>query len=170
MVFKKQLADKYGVPLEGKGWIYHKERRGIRMACNALKNYRDKMPQARTQELEKRVGEYYHRIDMKYDQDEGTYTGPSQEEEGEDIQAASNGVIERKTEASMDELVERGLNEVDLEQGSDFIEHGEAVVSSMTSDAQIEDFVKMWRRHFLQHLQPKHLSAEWDVDAPVFRT
>jgi len=44
----------------------------------------------------------------------------------------------------------------------------EEVMSRLQADEQLEEFVIGWRRHFLQHFQPKHLPEHWSPLHPVF--
>lgn len=42
--------------------------------------------------------------------------------------------------------------------------HGERVVRSVISEGKLPEFVRLWRRHFLEYMQPKYLPAMWSVD------
>ncbi len=42
----------------------------------------------------------------------------------------------------------------------DFIPYGKFIVSKV----KIEEFVVLWRKHFLEHAKPKHLPKFWDVN------
>lgn len=53
-----------------------------------------------------------------------------------------------------------------LTKSDDFVEHGEYVVSQMT-EGEIDDFVRSWRRHFLEHANPRFLSPTWRVHNPI---
>jgi hypothetical protein len=47
-----------------------------------------------------------------------------------------------------------------------FAQHGEIIVQKV---GDIEEFVKMWRRHFLNNMKPKHLPQYWDVERSIYR-
>ena len=48
----------------------------------------------------------------------------------------------------------------------EYAQHGELIVK-MVGD--IEEFVKTWRQHFLNSMNPKHLPAFWDVNRSIYR-
>ncbi len=45
--------------------------------------------------------------------------------------------------------------------------HGRKVIQQVTD---VEEFIKMWRRAFLEHMQPEHMPQGWSVDHRVDRT
>ena len=42
------------------------------------------------------------------------------------------------------------------------------IMGRFPCDREIARFVRAWRRHFIETMQPKHLSPLWKVNAPVF--
>lgn len=46
----------------------------------------------------------------------------------------------------------------------EFKTHGELVVSRLTSQELLTDFIHMWRKHFLETMQPQHIHELWEVD------
>ena len=53
-------------------------------------------------------------------------------------------------------------------ENPDYISGPELVINSLGDDEQkIIDFIKGWRRHFLDTMRPKHLPKGWGVDSNV---
>jgi len=46
-------------------------------------------------------------------------------------------------------------------------DHGHHVVSKLDSHEKIEEFVKMWRGHFIEKMNPPHMPLGWSVDFRV---
>jgi hypothetical protein len=72
------------------------------------------------------------------------------------------------TEELTDSMLQ-SLSETETEiPNPDFIPASELIVQSYCQDdASIEDFVKDWRQHFLDSMEPQFLPAGWDVDSSV---
>lgn len=49
--------------------------------------------------------------------------------------------------------------------------HGEIVVEKLVlqGDDAIQEFVEMWRKHFLEHAKPKYMPKYWDIKRPASR-
>jgi hypothetical protein len=43
-------------------------------------------------------------------------------------------------------------------------DHGYHVVKQLDTEEKIEDFVKLWRNHFINTMQPKYMPIGWSVD------
>jgi hypothetical protein len=43
-------------------------------------------------------------------------------------------------------------------------DHGYHVVQKLNNEEKIEDFVKLWRNHFIDTMQPKYMPTGWSVD------
>lgn len=43
-------------------------------------------------------------------------------------------------------------------------DHGYHVVQKLISEERIEEFVKLWRRHFIEIMQPKFMPLGWSID------
>lgn len=48
----------------------------------------------------------------------------------------------------------------------EYMTHGKFVMQNTTD---VQKFVEEWREHFLQVMQPQHLSTYWDKNRPIFR-
>ncbi|KAJ3139299.1 hypothetical protein HDU90_000665 [Geranomyces variabilis] len=68
-----------------------------------------------------------------------------------------------------DEAIQEALDRPVLVKGEDFKSHGEMVIN-LLSDAELDDFCRRWRAHFLEHVRPRFLSEAWRVDGPVRKT
>jgi hypothetical protein len=43
-------------------------------------------------------------------------------------------------------------------------DHGYHVVKQLDTEEKIEDFVKLWRNHFIDTMQPKYMPTGWSID------
>lgn len=50
------------------------------------------------------------------------------------------------------------------EQNRMFFDHGYHVVKQLDTEEKIEEFVKLWRNHFIDTMQPKFMPTGWSVD------
>ena len=53
------------------------------------------------------------------------------------------------------------------EENRMFYDHGYHVVKSLDTEEKIIEFVKLWRNHFIEKMQPKYMPNGWSID---FRT
>ncbi|CAO3638899.1 unnamed protein product [Cunninghamella echinulata] len=149
---KKEIVQQYDCPMEGKGWIHSAENRYVRKAATALIKFKDKLPESRTKELEEKVKAY---------------------------QSSSTTL----KDLSWDELLNTCCQLKDMYHGPDFIDHGTYVIQQLMEKEkktiivndqeqeqwpQLESFIKLWRKHFLDHLQPKYLSNKWTIDGEIY--
>lgn len=44
------------------------------------------------------------------------------------------------------------------------VSHGEIVISAIPDADQQQEFIQMWRRHFVAHVEPKYLPPNWSVE------
>ena len=53
-----------------------------------------------------------------------------------------------------------------IEKYSDYdtLNHGEEVVKILLENDEIENFMRMWRQHFLDSMNPKYMPKFWSVD------
>eukprot|EP01102_Stenamoeba_stenopodia_P013908 TRINITY_DN4563_c0_g1_i2.p1 TRINITY_DN4563_c0_g1~~TRINITY_DN4563_c0_g1_i2.p1 ORF type:complete len:265 (-),score=47.27 TRINITY_DN4563_c0_g1_i2:37-831(-) len=53
-------------------------------------------------------------------------------------------------------------------QKNDYIAHSKLIVEKLNDDLDaIEKFIKRWRQHFVEEMQPKYLPPHWSVDHPI---
>lgn len=123
---KKELAEKYQCPLQGKGMDYDKEKSRIRNLARALFFHKNQIPLPRIMELEKEINDY---------------------------------CVKNNVENNLEHLF--GLKF--YTKSKNFISHGEYVVSQIN----IEEFILMWRRHFLSLMKPKFIPEFWDIERIV---
>jgi hypothetical protein len=154
---KKELAKQYDCPLEGKGWIHSVEKRQARKAAAALLRFPDKIPENRQKELALVVKEY-QMAQMEQEQKQ-----------------------ERLDDDKWRAVLEKCSQLEDVYRGPDFIDHGTYVIRQLmdkehilsTNDGkdrwpELETFIRLWRQHFLDHLEPKYLSTRWTVDGEIY--
>jgi len=60
---------------------------------------------------------------------------------------------------------------IDFKEASKVKSHGEIVVEKLMLEGKeaIQEFVEMWRQHFLDHANPKYMPKHWDVKRPASR-
>ncbi|KAF7729317.1 hypothetical protein EC973_004573 [Apophysomyces ossiformis] len=141
---KKQFAKIYDIPLEGKGWVQVPENREARKAASALLRHPN-IPEKRREELADIVKNFQKPEWADWD---------------------------------WEKILTTCCELKDQFQGPDFVEHGEYVVAQLMKSQEIREgktvwpdleiFVKQWRQHFMDHLQPKHLSERWSVDGDIY--
>ena len=70
------------------------------------------------------------------------------------------------TQKVIDELVS-----TDFDMANKIKSHGEIVVEKVLLGGRdsMQEFVEMWRNHFLEHAKPKHMPKHWDVKRPASR-
>ncbi|KAI8055553.1 uncharacterized protein B0P05DRAFT_581702 [Gilbertella persicaria] len=146
--FKKQGVARFGISLEGRGWITLPHYKKAKKAASALLRSSDKIPLDRQTVLKDIVVQFW------------------QEEHPDD------------TTTDFDCLLRECSELQDHFKGPDFIEHGQEAIRQLTQQCIIKDnketwpdlenFIKEWRQHFLDHVQPKHLSPLWTVDASIY--
>ena len=51
-----------------------------------------------------------------------------------------------------------------------YTSHGKSVINKVIELNQADGFVQMWRKHFLETMQPLFLPSFWEVERPVFKT
>jgi hypothetical protein len=80
-----------------------------------------------------------------------------------------------------DNIIEKALMLPDYERNDDFVEHGRYVVNQLLKDyhylendstkkrwPKLEDFIYLWREHFLKNMEPKFLSQLWKVNNNIY--
>lgn len=68
-------------------------------------------------------------------------------------------------EPTTDDLQKVG--ERNLYDFRDYVHHGRYVVSKIPADG-IEEFIRKWRRHFLETMQPKFMPKNWSVERSIW--
>lgn len=134
---KNILVQRYDAPLSGRGWLKVPEHARVWNAAAALLRYKRDIPAQRIAQLEDIIMAFYG------------------------LQSKSD-----VTEAVLTQCLELKA----MDKGPDFQEHGALVISAMQreeGEAGFARFVKFWRRHFLETMQPRYLSPHWSVDDPV---
>jgi len=63
------------------------------------------------------------------------------------------------------------LSEIPYSEAKKVKSHGEIVVEKLLlqGDQAIQEFVEMWRAHFLKHAKPKYMPKHWDPKRPASR-
>ncbi len=67
-------------------------------------------------------------------------------------------------------LIDKLIN-TDFEEASRMKSHGEIVVEKVMlgGDEAMQEFVEMWRKHFIKHMKPKYMPKYWDIKRPAKR-
>jgi hypothetical protein len=126
--------------------------------------------------LKKEIGEEYdmpvHGVGIKYD------------EKMAKVKSAAFAILNHGHKMPVDRLNElykrisdylgKEVNQEDLDSliiketydFKEYVHHGKHVVSKIPL-GQIEPFIKKWRQHFIDTMQPKLLPKNWSVDRPM---
>jgi len=117
----------------------------VKSCASALLQYRRKLPTATIIEYEQLVRDHY------FPQQSSATTGSGDNEE-----------------LLTPSLLETAMNLETTFPNPNYIPTSEIVVASFcTNDAEIETFVRDWRQHFVDTMQPEHLPKGWHVDSSV---
>ncbi|KAI8988628.1 hypothetical protein BDF20DRAFT_856852 [Mycotypha africana] len=154
---KKDCVKRFGIPLEGEGWIYLPEHRRAKKAANALIRSSDKIPLHRQKELTETILNFWQKEKIS----------ESEKSDGNTKEEAWKNILQ-----SCSELV-------DHYKGPDFVEHGKKAIQILTERTEYNDknqeiwpdleaFIKEWRQHFLDYLQPKYLSELWTIEGDIY--
>ncbi|CAO3614716.1 unnamed protein product [Cunninghamella blakesleeana] len=175
---KKEIVKQYDCPLEGKGWIHSAENRYVRKAATALLRCKEKLPENRIKELEDKVKAYQSSTPYVSSSALPPLSTSSSESSSELVDEIKEVPL---TDLSWDDLLNTCSKLKDMYHGPDFIDHGTFVVQQLmgkgkTMDEttfnerwpELESFIKLWRKHFLDHLQPKYLSKKWTIDGEIY--
>ncbi|KAI8082229.1 hypothetical protein BDF21DRAFT_444173 [Thamnidium elegans] len=180
MKFKKQCVNRFNIPLEGHGWVYLPHYKVAKKAASALIRSADKIPQDRQQVLKDTVLKFWNEYRKEVKEKEAIHS-----DKEEEITSGNKGE-ETVTEETVgdgnedwDTILEKCSLLEDHFRGSDFIEHGNKVIQQLTKNCvrndrgqetwpDLEGFIKEWRQHFLDHIDPKFLSELWTVDGDIY--
>lgn len=146
---KKEGVKRFGIPLEGSGWVYLPEYKRAKKAASALLRSSEKIPQERQEILKAQVLEFWESYDKKTE------------------------------DASLKEILETCSVLEDHFKGPDYIEHGHSAIQQLMENCikdeqdqetwpDLEKFIKQWRQHFLDNLKPKFLSPKWSVNNNIY--
>lgn len=63
------------------------------------------------------------------------------------------------------------LNDTSFDKAGRVKSHGEIVIEKLMLEGgdAIQEFVEMWREHFITHAEPKYMPKHWDVKRPASR-
>ena len=66
-------------------------------------------------------------------------------------------------------IKERHDNEIDdfKKNHRKYYDHGYHVVNKLDTDEKLIEFIKLWRKHFIDTMKPKYMPTGWSID---FRT
>ncbi|KAI9358816.1 hypothetical protein BD770DRAFT_69533 [Pilaira anomala] len=179
MKFKKKCVNRFNIPLEGRGWVYLPHYKVAKKAASALIRSADKIPQDRQQVLKDTVlkfwKEYGKEVKEKEEEEEGFNEEGKKEKEGSNEEEKE----EVYSEEDWNRILEKCSLLEDHFRGPDFIEHGNSAIQQLTKNSvlnekgqetwpDLEGFIKEWRQHFLDHIDPQFLSELWTVDGDIY--
>ncbi|RIA82161.1 hypothetical protein C1645_700324 [Glomus cerebriforme] len=149
---KKKIAIDFNVPLNGQRRIRLEYNIKIKKAASALN--RIGIPEDRIQELKNIVFTWHQQITDKTENDK------------------------------LEGIIEKALMLPDYEKNNEFVEQGKYVVNQLLKDCfyitgledgstrmrwpKLEDFIYLWREHFLKIMRPRFLSQYWKVDDKIY--
>ncbi|KAK3809336.1 MAG: hypothetical protein J3Q66DRAFT_288031 [Benniella sp.] len=136
-IVRKEIVKLYKIPLEGVGWIKDQDAGAAKRSAGAVAKKQNVIPAERLQFLERNVYDWW-------------------------VKAHKNTTADN----------------AGAYKGPDYKEHGELVVAQVWKEAKpltparegwrdVSEFIRTWRKEFLDRIRPEHLSPEWKVDNPV---
>tara|TARA_Y100000034_G_scaffold130495_1_gene189105 strand:+ start:8445 stop:9245 length:801 start_codon:yes stop_codon:yes gene_type:complete len=148
---KIQLAEEYDAPLAGVGYFVDEHSKTLRKAAGALFRHQAQLPPARLDELRKSL---------------------IQEAELDAVTKHLCLKYPRFRSLFFDHLFPAGrLEELSGRpyhfKTDDFKTHGQIITEQM-DDAALHEFVKRWRNHFLDGMNPEFMPDHWDVDRTMW--
>lgn len=156
MKFKKAGVKRFNIPLEGQGWVYLPEYKVAKKAASALIRSSDKIPPARQEVLKETITSFWKK-------------------HGQEVK---KGEV-KETEDDWDSILNTCFELEDHFKGPDFIEHGNSAIQQLMKRVEYNDkeqetwpdlemFIKEWRQHFLDYINPQFLSEKWSVDGDIY--
>ena len=146
---KKKISIDFNMPLSGQGRIRLDYNIKVKKAASALN--KTGIPEDRIQVLKNIVSTWY--------------------------QQTAEGTMSDK----LDDIIKKALMLPDYEENNEFIEHGRYVVNQLLKDCyeseddsignrwpKLEEFIYLWRDHFLKNTEPQFLSRHWKIDNNVY--
>ncbi|KAJ2454816.1 hypothetical protein EV183_001235 [Coemansia sp. RSA 2336] len=166
--FKKHLAQCFGAPLDGVGWIERKDvGKGGRAAATLLSPSLADIP-------EERIGQLQSIVEQVVSQHAALFS--------HGVQLTISQCVEGKKRLCDEPSVLNELTSMPVRvRGPGFRTHGEivvgAVASRRTSDSMcvecrelaaggVPALIAAWRRHFVDNAQPAYLPDHWSVTHP----
>ena len=64
------------------------------------------------------------------------------------------------------EMISQAATMETHKENANFMSHGFVVVQAVSAEGKILEFEKMWRKHFVDTMEPKFLPPLWSVDGP----
>ncbi len=151
---KIELANEYDAPLEGMGYVGSQvDNRRFQSAVHALFRFQEQIPPARIDELRKMIVKGASEIDeptrrlylrfprLRYLFFDRLFTREQLGEAARPIYAKAD----------------------------DFKTHGHLVTDQLDDDG-LHEFVKRWRKHFLDGMKPQFMPDHWDMNRPMWNT
>ena len=84
----------------------------------------------------------------------------------EDIRKNLSLVVQKHFSASVltPEMISQAATMETYKENANFVSHGFEVVERVRSEGKLLEFEKMWRKRFVDTMQPKFLPPLWSVD------
>ena len=150
---KKKIAIDFNMPLNGQGRVRLDYNIKVKKAASAFNN--TEIPEDRMRELKNIVFTW-------------------------------NQTTNKIKNDKLDDVIEKALMLPDYEKTNEFIEHEKYVVSQLLKDSyhlpglgddssrerwpKLEEFIYLWRDHFLKTTKPQFLSQHWKVVNSIYNT
>ena len=65
---------------------------------------------------------------------------------------------------TLEKMISQAATMETTKENANFVSHGSEVVKRVSAEGKLEEFEKMWRKHFVDTMQPKFLPPLWSVD------
>eukprot|EP00742_Colponemidia_sp_Colp-10_P009710 GILJ01010617.1.p1 GENE.GILJ01010617.1~~GILJ01010617.1.p1 ORF type:complete len:845 (-),score=130.47 GILJ01010617.1:81-2300(-) len=170
---KKQLAVEFGVPLTGSEDAQKemKERAVLKRAATALIEYGNKMPKERYESLAQTIVQFVQTHAELIDElRASSLTEQRQKSKRKPLKPEidPSSFVQPDAETKVTYELVHVCSRVDMSTLTSQSRqlHGELVVQKVSD---FGSFIRRWRVHFVQSMQPKYLPPKWDVDHEISR-
>lgn len=141
---KLEIGNEYGACLGGQGIIHDIDKAKIKRLAASLLHARNKMPSNRRKEVEANLS-----------------------------QLCQTNIY--KEDGSLNLSILKEYASLKIVDKTRYISHGELVVTALLNKGSTEeekntlmqDFVIMWRKHFVENTSPKFMSSSWNVNQSI---
>ncbi|KAI8363077.1 hypothetical protein B0O80DRAFT_379285 [Mortierella sp. GBAus27b] len=149
-IVRKEIVKLYKIPLEGIGWIKDHGAGVAKRSAGAVAKKQNVIPVERLQVLEKSVYDWW----VKTHNDDT-------------ISADASSRLKRALPEDDPESLPSNNNDNDSRKKPKPESNTKPLTPARDGWRDVAEFIRTWRKAFLDRIQPEHLSSEWKVENPV---
>lgn len=159
---KKQLSVEYDVPNDvmDEGYKTMQQLEELKKSSKAMIKGKDKIPQDRLQEMHTKLCERARELFEK----------DTVSEEQKEILSLFTTEAQEIDYLNLRKLMNIKIDKITLTSNKRKNLHGKYILEKLGGDEAIPEFIRMWRKNFLDTMQPKFLPNNWSIDHSIERT